>query len=161
MAKADLSTAARPICQRLADEMGYELVDVALEKEPAGKYLRIYLDTPQGINLNDCEAFHRRVQPLVDHLEYDFLEVCSPGLDRPIKAPEDFERATGETVEVRLFKPQEGKKIFEGTLAGLQDGQVLLDAVDGRREFPQKAVALVKRVISLEGIEDADLGEEE
>ena len=159
MSKGDIASTALPISKKLAEELGYELVEVALDKEPAGKYLRIYLDKPEGIALTDCETFHRRVQPLVEHLDYDFLEVCSPGLDRPIKTPEDFKRSEGEEVEVRLFKPLDGAKIFHGTLIGLQEGQVLLDTAQGRIEFPQKSVAVVKRLVSLEGIEDVDLGE--
>ena len=159
MSKGDIAAAAQPVCRKLAQELGYDLVEVALEKEPAGKYLRIYLDTPSGITLSDCETFHRRVQPLLEHLEYDFLEVCSPGLDRPIKTPEDFARNEGEDVEVRLFKPVDGKKIFMGTLGGLADEQVHLVTPEGSKAFPLKSVALVKRVVSLEGIEDVDLGE--
>ena len=159
MGKGDITAAALPISRKLSEELGYELVEVALDTEPAGKYLRIYLDKPEGITLTDCETFHRRVQPLIEHLDYDFLEVCSPGLDRPIKTPEDFRRSEGEDVEVRLFKPLDGKKSFQGTLIGLQEGQVLLDTAQGRREFAQKSVAVVKRLISLEGIEDVDLGE--
>ena len=159
MSKGDIAAAALPISKKMAAELGYELVEVALDKEPAGMYLRIYLDKPEGITLTNCETFHRRVQPLIEHLDYDFLEVCSPGLDRPIKSPEDFKRNEGEEVEVRLFRPVDGAKIFRGTLSGLQDGQVLLDTAQGRREFPQKSVAVVKRLISLEGIEDVDLDE--
>jgi ribosome maturation factor RimP len=159
MSKGDIAATALPVSKKLAEELGYELVEVALDKEPAGMYLRIYLDKPEGITLTDCETFHRRVQPLIEHLDYDFLEVCSPGLDRPIKTPEDFKRNEGEAVEIRLFKPVDGAKIFQGTLIGLTDGQVLLDTTQGRREFPQKSVAVVKRLISLEGIEDVDLGE--
>lgn len=159
MSKGDIASLALPISKKLAAELGYELVEVALDKEPAGKYLRIYLDKPEGITLTDCETFHRRAQPLVEQLDYDFLEVCSPGLDRPIKTPEDFRRSEGEEVEVRLFKPQDGKKVFQGRLAGLAEGRVALDTVNGRMEFPQKSIALVKRLISLEGIEEVDLGE--
>jgi len=159
MSKGDIALIALPISKKLAVELGYELVEVALDKEPVGKYLRIYLDKPDGITLTDCETFHRRVQPLVEHLDYDFLEVCSPGLDRPIKTPEDFIRSEGEEVEVRLFKPVEGKKNFQGTLVGLSEGQVLLDTTEGRKEFPLKSIALVKLMISLEGIEEVDLGE--
>ncbi len=159
MSKGDITAAALPISRKLAGELGYELVEVALDREPAGKYLRIYLNKPEGITLSDCETFHRRVQPMIEHLDYDFLEVCSPGLDRPLKTPEDFKRNEGEEIEIRLFKPLDGAKIFTGTLIGLQEGRVLLDTAQGRREFPQKTIALVKRFISLEGIEDVDLGE--
>ncbi len=159
MRKGDRTAAAQPICLKLAKELGYELVEVAIDKEPAGEYLRVYLDKPGGITLSDCEAFHRRVQPLLDHLDYDFLEVGSPGLDRPIKTPEDFLKSAGEEVEVRLFKPLEGKKIFQGTLLGLMEGNVVIETEEGQKSFPQKSVALIKRLISLEGIEDVDLGE--
>lgn len=159
MNKGEITSITLPISKKLAAELGYELVEVALDKEPAGKYLRIYLDKPDGITLTDCENFHRKVQPLVEHLDYDFLEVCSPGLDRPIKTPEDFSRSEGEDVEVRLFKPDEGKKIFQGKLIGLAEDQVLLDTTEGRKVFPLKSVALVKLMISLEGIDEVDLGE--
>ena len=58
MAKSELTAVVEPKCQRLADELGYELVDVALDKEDSGKYLRIYIDKPDGVDLNDCEKYH-------------------------------------------------------------------------------------------------------
>ena len=63
MAKANAVAGIEPKCRRIADEMGYELVDVALEKEPTGMYLRIYIDQPEGITLDDCEKYHRTVLP--------------------------------------------------------------------------------------------------
>jgi ribosome maturation factor RimP len=161
MSKGNTAAIATPILSKLALEMGYKLVEVALDKEPAGMYLRIYLDKPDGITLNDCETFHRKVQPLLEHLEYDFLEVCSPGLDRPIRTPEDFQRNLGEDVEVRLYKPLEGKKVYQGTLASLEGDQVKIDTPAGEKAFPMKTVAIVKRMISLEGIEEVDLGSDE
>ena len=82
MAKAELTTVVEPRCQRLADEQGLELVDVSLDKEPTGKYLRIYIDKPEGISLDDCERYHRAIQPQLESYDYDFLEVSSPGVDR-------------------------------------------------------------------------------
>ncbi len=159
MPKGDIVAYTKRVSQTLADEMGYELVEVSLDKEPAGMYLRVYVDTPTGITLNDCEAFHKRVQPLLEQLEYDFLEVCSPGLDRPLKTPEDFLRAAGEMVEVRLFKPEDGKKVHQGVLIGLCEGQIRLDTPEGEKAFSQKGAALVKRLLNMEGVEDVDLGE--
>ena len=63
MAKSELTAVVEPKCQRLADELGFELVDVALDKEDTGKYLRIYIDKEAGIDLNDCEKFHRPYSP--------------------------------------------------------------------------------------------------
>ena len=61
MPKAELTVMVEPRCQRLADKMGFELVDVCLDREPAGKYLRLYIDKPEGITLDDCEAYHRAI----------------------------------------------------------------------------------------------------
>ena len=81
MPQRDLHGFVAPLCEKLAAEMGYELVDAELVKEGPGRYLRIYLDKAGGITLDDCERFHRAVQPRVEQVDYDFLEVCSPGLD--------------------------------------------------------------------------------
>ena len=94
-------------------------------------------------------------------LDYDFMEVSSPGLDRPLKKDRDFERNLGTEVEVRLFKPMDGAKVLTGTLAGLEDGVILLDTAEGRREVPRKAAALVKPVVDMEGSEDVDLSGED
>lgn len=87
-----------PKAQRLADKLGFELVDVTLDKESTGNYLRVYIDKPEGISLDDCEVYHRALQPLVEDYDYDFMEVSSPGVDRPLKKDRDFERALGSEV---------------------------------------------------------------
>ena len=102
MAKAELTTVVTPKCQRLADEMGYELVDVCLDKENTGKFLRIYVDRPEGMSLDDCERYHRAIMPLVESYDFDFLEVSSPGIDRPLKKDRDFERALGHPTKMEL-----------------------------------------------------------
>ena len=142
MAKAELTTVVTPKCQRLADEMGYELVDVCLDKENTGKFLRIYVDRPEGMSLDDCERYHRAIMPLVESYDFDFLEVSSPGIDRPLKKDRDFERALGEEVEVHLFKA------------------VVLTIAGEEKRFARKAASLVKPVVDMEGVEDVDLGEE-
>ena len=119
MPKAELTTFVTPKCQALAQRMGLELVDVCLDKESAGKYLRIYLDKPQGLSLDDCESYHRAIQPQLEQYDYDFLEVSSPGVDRPLKTPRDYERHLGDEVEVKLFKAVNGQKVYTGILAGL------------------------------------------
>ena len=159
MAKADRTAAITPKCQRVADEMGFELVEVALDREPTGLYLRIYIDRPEGITLDDCEKYHRAVLPLVESFEYDFMEVSSPGIDRPLKTDRDFERNIGAEVEVRLFKPMDGVKQLSGTLADFDRDNLVLDTPEGQKQIPRKAAALVKPVVDMEGIEEVDLGE--
>ena len=159
MAKADRTAAITPKCQRVADEMGFELVEVALDREPTGLYLRIYIDRPEGITLDDCEKYHRAVLPLVESFEYDFMEVSSPGIDRPLKTDRDFERNIGAEVEVRLFKPMDGMKQITGTLADYDRENLVLDTGDGPKQISRKEAALVKPVVDMEGIEEVDLGE--
>ena len=65
---------------RLAEELGYEWIDLELVKEPVGRFLRFYIDKEGGISLNDVEAFHRKIQPLAENVDYDYMEVSSPGI---------------------------------------------------------------------------------
>lgn len=157
MAKAELTTVVEPKCQRLADEQGIELVDVSLDKEPTGKYLRIYIDKPEGITLDDCEKYHRAIQPQLESYDYDFLEVSSPGVDRPLKKDRDFERALGLEVEIHLFRAVDGSKVFSGELISYTK-ETLTIAIDGdERSFERRAASLVKPVVDMEGVQDVDL----
>lgn len=159
MPKAELTTIVTPKCQALADEQGYELVDVSLDKEGADKYLRIYIDKPEGITLNDCERYHRAIQPQLESYDYDFLEVSSPGVDRPLKKDRDFERAIGTEVEVHLFKAMDGSKLITGFLQDYSKEEILLDTPAGQVRLSRKACALVKPVVDMEGVESVDLSE--
>ena len=150
MPQKEIQTIVTPLCQRLADKMNYELVDAELVKEGPGRYLRIYIDRPGGISLDELEKFHREIQPQLDRVDYDFLEVCSPGLDRPLKKERDFERALGQKVEVRLFKPLDGKKLFEGALRAWNAETVTIEDASGLREIPRRGVALIKPVIEID-----------
>ena len=158
--KHTLSGYVEPTAQKLAEKLGLELVDVELVKESTGKFLRFFIDKSEGVDLDALETFHRAVLPLMDDVEYDYMEVCSPGADRPLKKPADFERARGQTVEVRLYKAMEGQKAFTGELVGLLDGSVVIATEDGERAFPHRLVAQVAPVIELdEEAIDAALGD--
>ena len=114
------------LCEKMAEKMGYELCDAAIEKEPTGRYLRIYIDKDGGITLDDCEAYHRAVQPGLENFDYNFLEVCSPGIDRPLKSKRDIEKSIGLLVEARLYKPVDGKKSIQGLLCAMDENEVKL-----------------------------------
>ena len=149
---------AMQIAQKLADEMQLELVDVELVKEPTGHFLRFYIEKPDGIALNDLESFHRAVLPLVERVEYDYMEVSSPGADRPLKTERDFERAEGLTVELKTYRPVNGAKQFTGDLVGLRDGMIVIKTgPDAEMSFPKKDVAIVRPVIDFD---EADLQDE-
>lgn len=111
--------------------MGYELVDL----EISGRGLfRVFIDKPEGIALDDCELVSNQLTRLfaVEGVNYERLEVSSPGLDRVLKKEADFLRFCGEKANIKLRMPLEGRKNFVGILGGLQDGILQLE-VDGKR----------------------------
>ncbi|MBQ3864972.1 MAG: ribosome maturation factor RimP [Clostridia bacterium] len=152
MAKVSVAHAAAALAEKLAQEMHYEFVDASLDKEYGASFLRIYVDKEGGITVDDCETFHRAFQPLVEHLDYDYLEISSPGLDRPLTRDKDFEKAKGEAVEIHLYRAMDGKKRLEGTLRGLtEDGFVEIEDAEGQViRLERKACSLIKPIIVFE-----------
>ena len=160
MAKAEVA-AIEARCAKIAESMGFELVDAAVEKEPTGRYLRFYIDKPEGITLDDCEAFHRAIMPQVENYEYDFMEVSSPGIDRPLKTDRDFERTLGAEVEVKLFRAADGVKELTGIRSGFDRESLTLETGGEERNIPRKAAALIRPIVDMEGVEEVDLGGDE
>ncbi len=111
--------------------LGYQLVD--MERSGRGM-LRVYIDKPQGISVDDCQAVSNQLTRLflVENVDYDRLEVSSPGLDRPLKKEADFVRFTGEKVQLKLRMPLDGRRNFAGVIAGVSNGILRLD-VDGNQ----------------------------
>lgn len=112
--------------------MGFELVDV--QASNGGRFLRVFIDKPGGVNVDDCAEVSRqlsRVLP-VEGIEYERLEVSSPGLDRPLRKESDFARFAGHKADVRMRRPDaSGRRRFVGVLLGAQAGQVSLE-LEGR-----------------------------
>ncbi len=114
--------------------LGYELVD--LEVSNRGKLLRLFIDKPGGITIDDCVRVSNHLTRLLAvELDYDYerLEVSSPGLDRRLKKPADFVRFAGERVQIKLRVPVEGQRNVTGVLHGVRDGLLDVD-VDGMRK---------------------------
>lgn len=154
MARNDAKQDLQGICQGIADAMNYELVEAGIEKESSGRYLRVYIDKEGGVSLNDCETYHRALQPKVEHIDYDFLEVSSPGIDRPLKTQRDFDKHAGEQVSLKLYQPIDKRKAFEGRLIGLENGEILLELAAGEvLRFAQCTVAMVRPVLDIEELE--------
>ena len=160
MAQSDLTRVVEPACRALASQLCYELVDVELVREGASRYLRIYIDKPDGITLSDCETYHRAVMPLVERVDYDFLEVCSPGIDRPLKKQADYDRHAGDTVELHLYRPVDGSRRYEGELISLEGGEVALRTAGGEKRFALREVSLCKPVIVVTEV-DLDAADED
>lgn len=120
--------------------LGYELVD--LEQSPRGRVLRVFIDKPGktgGIDVDDCALVSNQLTRVltVEDVDYDRLEVSSPGLDRVLKKITDFERFAGSEINLRLRLPMAGRRNFNGILRGVQDGKVCLtvDTGDVELEF--------------------------
>lgn len=110
--------------------LGYELVDVELANH--GRLMRIFIDKIGGVNVDDCAAVSNHLARLfaVEDVEYDRLEISSPGLDRRLKRSKDFERFAGERVQVKLRIPIDGRKRLAGVLQNVRENGFQLD-VDG------------------------------
>lgn len=111
--------------------LGYELVD--LERSAKGALLRVFIDKPGGITVDDCALVSNHLSRLfaVENVSYDRLEVSSPGLDRPLRTAKDFARFAGQKARLKLRVPLEGQRNFVGVLRNAETGKVGLE-VDGR-----------------------------
>jgi ribosome maturation factor RimP len=139
---------ALPVVQKNA----FELVDVEFVKEGANWYLRVYIDKPGGITIDDCQTVSEELSDKLDEADpikqSYFLEVSSPGLDRPLKKDGDFEKFRGELVEIKTYQPMDGKKIFEGELLGLEENRIAIKQANGEvMKFGRDEVAIARRVI--------------
>ena len=118
--------------------LGYELVD--LEQSPRGRVLRLFIDKPDkqgGIDVEDCALVSNQLSRLmaVENIDYDRLEVSSPGMDRALKKVGDFERYSGSEINLRLRLPVGGRRNFNGVLLGVQDGKLRLVVETGEVEL--------------------------
>lgn len=116
------------------DACGFELVEVEYVFEGGRPILRLYLDREGGVTLDQCAEASRLVGPLLDAADFVdsayVLEVSSPGIDRPVRKPSDFERFTGETIRVTTHAPVTGRRRFKGAIGGLEEGMVKLNMDD-------------------------------
>lgn len=120
----------RVLLEETLTGLGYELVE--LEMSGRGRLLRIFIDKPEGIVVEDCVAVSNHLTKLflVENLDYERLEISSPGLDRPLKKPADFVRFAGEKAQIKVRVAVEGQRNFVGILRDVNDGVLRLE-VDG------------------------------
>lgn len=120
--------------------LGYELVD--FESSPRARLLRVFIDKPEGINVDDCALVSNHLTRLftVENIDYDRLEVSSPGLDRPLKKAADFERFAGQEAQLRTRLPLDGRRNFSGVLMGVRDGVVLVQGSEKSFELPLEQI---------------------
>ena len=134
--------------QPIVEANGCSLWDVEYVREGSERFLRLYIDKEGGVNINDCEAIARAVDPILDEKDpipesYHF-EVCSAGLERPLKRPGDFEKFMGSPILVKLYRPRNGLKEIPGILRGYEEGKVTVEAGKETITFEKSEVALVR-----------------
>ena len=136
------------LAQPIVEENGCQLWDVEYVREGSEYFLRLYLDKETGVDINDCEAISRALDPILDEKDpiegsYHF-EVCSAGLERALKRPSDFERFMGSAITVKLYRPRNGLKEIPCVLRGYEDGKVTVEAGKETITFEKSEVALVR-----------------
>ena len=138
------------LAEPIAEQLGYELWDVEYVKEGADYYLRITIDSSEGITIDDCEKMHRAIDPVLDEADpsegFYHLEVSSTGIERELKTDRHIEASEGWSVEVRLYAPVDGSKAFIGELLPLgEDGEIrILLPDETEMAFPRASVASLR-----------------
>lgn len=127
------------VIQPIVDSYHFELVDMEFVKEGKSWYLRVYIDKPAGIQLEDCAMISEKISEKLDAMDPDpipqayYLEVSSPGAERPLKNERDYQRALNQYIHISLYQPVNGAKVFEGTLIKLTADDLTLSVKDKTR----------------------------
>ena len=133
----------RAIAERVAASRGLEIWDIQSRREASGHIVRVFIDRPgpaatpeESVSIEDCEQVNRELSTILDvedPLPFAYtLEVSSPGLDRPLRDANDYQRFAGRLVKIVVSEPVDNQKAFEGRLRGLEDNDVVLEARNGR-----------------------------
>ncbi|HBX23773.1 MAG TPA: ribosome maturation factor RimP [Desulfotomaculum sp.] len=150
MATNKVATAVEELIAPGLDDMGIELVDIQYIKEAGHWFVRIFIDQPSGIGLEDCQRVSQYVDPLLD--EHDLvphaytLEVSSPGIERPLKKLADYERFAGRQISLNTFVPVEGRRKFKGVLMEASNQSVTLEAEGNNIVIPMEQVASARLI---------------
>ncbi|MBR4158360.1 MAG: ribosome maturation factor RimP [Oscillospiraceae bacterium] len=144
-----ITQAVWTLAQPVVEKHGCELWDVEYVTEAGSRYLRVYIDKPDGVvGIDDCEAVSRELDVLLDETDpipdsYVF-EVSSAGAERELKRPSDFERFLGSNVEVRFFKSIDGRKSVIGELTGYENGDVTIRVGENTKTYLKAQIAQVR-----------------
>lgn len=152
MAQKTTADAVNEFLQPIVEELGYEIVDVEYVKKPNGMNLTIFIDSPNGIKIEDCEKVHSAIDAPLDELDPTngagyTLNVSSPGLDRPLSTDKDLNRNLNQMVEISLYSKINGKKQYAGVLSSYSEEHITI--MDGEQEmtFERKSIAKITKYI--------------
>lgn len=140
------------MAQKIADGFGFEIADIEYKKEGSDYFLRVYIDKEEGyIGIDDCEKVSKELSDKLDEKdpikEAYILEVCSPGLDRKLKRDKDFVRFMGSEVDVKVFKPIDGKKEFSGVLLAYDDGVATIECENNKYNIKKDEAVYIKLAV--------------
>ncbi len=148
MSKPKIEDIVREITEPITYSLGMELVDIEYKKEGNSWFLRIFIDKPLGITHDDCQAVSERLEELLDQkdpIPHSYiLEVSSPGIERPLRKIEDYQKFRGHKVRAITFAPIGGQKEFIGELVGLEGHNVLIDIKGKQIALPLECIAKVR-----------------
>ena len=138
------------LLERTLPALGYELVD--LELSPKGRLVRVFIDQPKGVGVEDCAKVSHHLTRLfaVENVDFDRLEVSSPGLDRPLKKAADYARFVGQEAKLTLREPVEGARRLKGILRGLEGDAALVETDAGTRAIPLGSIEKARLVPKIE-----------
>ena len=148
--KKNIAGTVRDLVSPVADELGYMLWDVEYLKEGADMILRITIDKPEGIGIEDCERVSRAIDPILEEANpiegFYYLEVSSPGVERELRTDEHIEASIGEKVEIKLFAPKNGIRSIVGILSSFEDGKISLSTDAETFVFERNEISKIKTV---------------
>lgn len=151
MNKKELRKEFYPLAEEVAEELGYEIVDIEFQNGSKHDLLSIFIYKKEGIDLDDCTEMSRNLEKKLDDLDIlknpYYLEISSPGLDRPLKTKDDYRRNVGKEVDLKLYAPIDGKKEFSFVLDKYDDEFVYCN-IDGEElKIPIKSISSMKQTI--------------
>ena len=154
---SEVTEVVKEVVTPILDSHDFYLYDIEFVKESKNWYLRVYVDKDGGINIEDCALVSDELSEKLDSMDPDpipqayFLEVSSPGAERPLKKPEDYENAVNDYIHVSLYAPINGEKVYEGTLKELSEDELVLTVnLKGRIKdltIPRKSIAKARLAI--------------
>ena len=152
MASTSIETRVEELLKSIIENIGYELYDVRYEKEGKDYYLRIIIDKPEGIDINDCEKVNNSINDILDEADYIkdqyFLEVSSPGLERILRKDKHFEKQIGNEISLKLFKAIDKQKELIGILEEYNKDELTIKVDDKTLKINLKDIAIAKTVFN-------------
>ena len=151
MNKKELRKEIYPLAEEVAEELGYEIVDIEFQNGSKHDLLSIFIYKKEGIDLDDCTEMSRNLEKKLDDLDIlknpYYLEISSPGLDRPLKTKDDYRRNVGKEVDLKLYAPIDGKKEFSFVLDKYDDEYVYCKIDNQELSIPIKSISSMKQTI--------------